>query len=164
MEPIKPCNSYAARPAGTATYQHGQHVFKVYYVDIYGRAEPERYEWDLCGRPREAVLDGLAEAGIEGIGFVVSFPHITKVFRFGPSAETVMHVKGYRTEDFSELDLQREDGYLEFACYAEALIAADEYHFWAQAQSVEEYLEQRSDWADAPVMDNSKLAAYFGAQ
>ncbi len=163
MEPIKPCNTYAARPAGVATYENGQHVFKVYYVDIYGRAEAERYEWDLCGRPRDWVLGKLAEAGIEGIGFVVSFRHITKVFRFAPSAETVMHVRGFWTEDFSEVDLEREEDYTEFACYAEAVIAADEYRFWAEAESVPAYLQRRSDWTDAPVADNAKLACYFGA-
>ena len=54
MEPIKPANTYAARPSGTAIYRHGAHVFKVYYVDIYGREHPERYEWALCGlQPRQ---------------------------------------------------------------------------------------------------------------
>ena len=162
MEPIKPCNTYAARPSGMGVYEHGRHVFKVYYVDIYGRAERERYEWDLCGRERVTVLEGLAKVGAEGIGFVISFPHITKLFRFAPSAETVLHVRAYHTEDFGELDLQREDAYLEFACYAEALIAADEYRFWADAASVEEYLKRRSEWADAPVADNAKFARHFG--
>ncbi len=161
MEPIKPANTYAARPAGTATYENGGHVFKIYYVDIYGRSEPERYEWDLCGRPRQSLIEGLAQAGVEGIGFVVAFPHITKVFRFAPSAETVMHVKGYRTESFKEMDLAREEGYVEFACYAEALIAADEYRLWAEAASVSSYLEMRSEWDSAPVRDNTKLARHF---
>ena len=161
MEPIKPCNPYAARPGGTAMYRHGQTAFKIYYVDIYGREQRERYEWDLCGRPRESVLEGLRKLAVEGVGFVVSFPHITKIFRFAPSAETIMHVRAHWTKDFDEVDLEREEGFMEFACYAEAVIAADEYRFWAAAESVEDYLERWSDWVDATVVDNRKLARYF---
>ena len=163
MDPIKPCNPYAARPAGTAVYRDGRTAFKVYYVDIYGRQQRERYEWDLCGRPRQEVLEHLRAAGVEGVGAVVSFPHITKVFRWAPSAETICHVRAFWTKDFSEVDLQREEGYLAWACFAEAIIAADEYRFWAEAGSVEEYLARWSEWQDAPVRDNGKLARYFGA-
>jgi hypothetical protein len=164
MEAIKSCKSYAARPAGIGLYENGKHVFKVYYVDIYGRAEPERYEWDLCDRERTTVLEGLGKVGAEGVGFVVSFTHITKVFRFAPSAETVLHVRAYHTDDFSELDLEREEGYSEFACYAEAIIAADEYRFWAEADSVEEYLRRHSEWTDAPIRNHGKLASHFHGQ
>lgn len=162
MHPIKPCKPYRARPAGTAVYESGAHCFKVYYVDIHGRPEPERYKWDLCGHFREAVIEKLAAAGIEGIGFVVAFPHITKVFRFAPSAEIVLHVRAYRTEDFSVIEPAREEGYLEFACYAEALIAKDEYDFWGRSASVTGYLRQWSTWADAAISDEAKLLDYYG--
>lgn len=161
MDPVKPANIYAAYPSGTATYRHGPHVFKVYYVDIAGREQPERYEWALCGRSRDGVLNLLAQASVEGIGAVVSFPHITKVFRFAPSAETILHVRAFHTADFAEINLQREEGYLEFACYAEAIIAADEYRFWAEARTVEEYLRRWSEWHDAVIVDHTKLAEYF---
>jgi hypothetical protein len=161
VEPLKPCNTYAARPAGTAVYRLADSVFKVYYADIYGRAQPERYEWDLCGRNRDTVLVHLAAAPIEGVGVVVAFPHITKVFRFAPSAEIIMHVKGYWTEDFREVDLGREEGYVEFACYAEAIIAAEEYRLWAEAANVAEYLARWVQWTDAPIIDNAKLGRYF---
>jgi len=163
MHPIKPCNPYIARPAGQALYRRDRHAFKIYYVDIVGRDQPERYEWDRCGRSREALLDALTDADIAGVGFVASFPHITKVFRFAPSAEIIMHVRAFNTADFAEINLQREEGYLEFACYAEALIAADEYRFWAEADAVAAYLEQWSPWAAAPVRDHQKLARYFTA-
>lgn len=161
MEPIKPANTYAARPAGQAFYRRGRHAFKIYYVDIIGRQQPERYEWELCGRHRDDVLAALAQANIEGIGFVVSFPHITKVFRFAPSTETIMHVRAFNTADFTEISLQREEGYLEFACYAEAVIAADEYRFWATAPHVEQYLQAWSAWQEADIADNAKLARHF---
>ena len=32
MEPIAPCQSYAARPAGRALYENGPHAFKVYFI------------------------------------------------------------------------------------------------------------------------------------
>jgi len=159
---IKPCNSYAARPSGTNVYRNGKSVLKVYYVDIYGREQPERFEWDRCGRSRDSVLEGLASVNAEGIGAVAAFPHITKVFRFAPTAETIMHVRGYWTPDFSEVDLQREEGFIEFACYAEAIIAADEYRFWAESETVEQYLENWSNWSDAPVVNCRKMALYFG--
>ncbi len=164
MDTIKPCTVYNAVPSGTAVYQNGLSTFKVYYVDIVGRDKPERYEWDCCGMPREQVIALLADAGIEGVGVVASFPHITKVFRFAPSAETIMHVRGFWTPDFSPVDLSREEGYTEFACYAEAIIAADEYRYWAEALSVEAYLNQWSPWAQAPVRDNMKMARYFNAR
>jgi hypothetical protein len=164
MEPIKPVGPYHARPAGTALYRQGLSAYKVYYVDIIGRPQPQRYEWDLCGRHRDSVLTALADVPVEGIGAVAAFPHITKVFRFAPSAETIMHVRGFWTPDFSPVDLQREEGYLEFACYAEALIAADEYRYWAEAGSVADYLQRWSDWSEAPIVDQSKLARHFAGE
>lgn len=161
MHPIKPCNTYEARPSGTDVYHNERSAFKVYYVDIVGRDQPERYEWDRCGRPRAAVLEHLLAAPVEGVGAVAAFPHITKVFRFAPSAETIMHVCGFWTPDFQPVDLNREDGYVEFACYAEAIIAAEEYRFWAEAHSVEEYLARWVEWTAAPVLDNTKLARHF---
>jgi hypothetical protein len=161
MDPIKPANPYDARPAGTAVYRLGDSVFKVYYVDIVGRQQPERYEWDRCGRTRESVLEQLAAVPIEGIGAICSFPHITKVFRFAPSAETIMHVRAFATPDFAELDLAREEGYMEYACYAEALITAEEYRYWAQAASVDEYLSQWCEWSQAAVRDAAKLSRHF---
>lgn len=160
---IKPCNTYAARPSGTDLYRAGRSAYKIYYAEIYGRSNPERFEWDRCGRPRQSVLDHLARLQLQGIGAIVAFPHITKVFRFAPSAETLMHVRAYWTPDFSDADLHREEGFIEFACYAEALIAAEEYRFWAQATSVEEYLQRWVDWSDAPVVDCAKMLRYFAA-
>lgn len=161
MDPIKPVNTYSAKPSGFAVYRRDRHVYRVYYVDIVGRAEPERYEWDRCGRDRQTVLNALEAAGVEGIGFVVAFPHITKVFRFAPSAETIMHVRAFSTPDFNEISLGREEGYMEFACYAEAIIAAEEYRSWAQAPSVHEYLARQCDWHDATIGSHDKLARYF---
>ena len=162
MEPVVPVNTYTARPAGTEMLRldDGVSVFKVYYVDIIGRSDPKRFEWDAGGRDRSTIARGLAHVGVSGVGFVTAFPHITKVFRFAPSAETILHVKAYSSADFSEINLARDSGYVECACLAEAVIAADEYHLWAEAQSVEEYLERWCEWPLSPIADNAKLARY----
>ncbi len=162
MEPVKPCNPYIGRPAGTEMLRlpDGRSALKVYYVDIPGRPNPERFEWDRCGRPRAHVLDGLARAGVDGVGFVTAFPHITKVFRFGPNPEIVLHVRAFKTDEFSALPLERSEGYYEFACLAEAVIAADEYRFWAAARTVEEYLDHWCNWSEAPIVDHGKLGRY----
>jgi hypothetical protein len=163
VHPITPCSPYAARPAGQRLHRVGPAAFKVYYVDIPGRAEPHRFEWEASGLGRDRVLRGLDRVGAEGVGFVCAFPHITKVFRFAPSLETVMHVKAYHTPDFSGLDLSREDGYLEFACLAEAILADGEYRLWAAAGSVEEYLAQWVDWSPTAIRDHQKLARHYDA-
>ena len=163
MEPIKPCNTYHGKNAGTEMLRmpDGKSAFKVYFVDIVGRKQPERFVWSLSGRSQKDFLAGLTRLGIEGVGFVIAFPHITKVFRFAPSAETIMHVRAFWTPSFEEVDLRREEGYLEFACYAEAVIAAEEYRLWAEADSVEAYLTRWADWSDATVTDHAKLARHF---
>jgi len=73
---------------------------------------------------------------VEGIGFVTAFPHITKVFRFGPEAETVMNVHAWDTRSmrrsaWDALRLRR------VRLPGEAAIAADEYNAWARTRTVE---------------------------
>jgi hypothetical protein len=163
VHPIQPCLPYAARPAGRARYASGPHAYKVYFIDLTGRDQPERYEWDRCGRERASVLAGLTRAGVEGIGFVCAFPHIAKVFRFAPESETTLHVRAFRPADFAELDLSRSDGHVEYACLAESVIADAEYRQWAAAASVEAYLAAWVDWAPVAVADAAKLRRYYAA-
>lgn len=161
MHPIEACQSYAAQSAGRAVYENGPHAFKVYYIDITGRPQPERYEWDWSGRERDSVLTGLKRAGVEGIGFVCAFPHIVKAFRFGPESETVLHVRAFHPADFAELDLGRSDGYVEYACLAESVIADAEYRLWAAAPTVAEYLGRWVDWQPVTVADAGKLGRHY---
>jgi hypothetical protein len=161
MQPIAPCQGYAARPAGRALYENGPHAFKVYFIDLTDRRQPELYVWERCGRDRESVLAGLKRAGVEGIGFVCAFPHIVKAFRFGPESETVLNVRAFRPADFAELDLARSDGYVEYACLAESVIADAEHRLWARAGSVAEYLGQWVDWPPVAVADQGKLARHY---
>jgi hypothetical protein len=97
----------------------------------------------------------------EGVGFVTAFPHIAKVFRFAPDAEIVLHVKAFNPRDLSPLDLGRAEGYVEFACYAEAVVAADEFHAWGRCRSVPEYLEYWSPGQDTPIVDHAKMRAWW---
>jgi len=160
---IKPCRSYHSRTARRSLLRmgDGKSAFKAYYLSIVGRDEPAKYEWEYCPLTIEDFQRRLLADGLDGVGFITAFPHITKVFRFAPSMETVLHVRAFTTADLAPLDLAREDGYLEFACYAEAAIAAEEYHAWARAATVEEYLAFYSGFDDGPVANHGKLAGYY---
>ena len=160
----KPVATYDARAAGTRLLRggDGRSAFKVYFVDIAGRPDPGRYEWDRGNLSRDAFLASFAPRA-DGVGFVTAFPHIVKLFRFGPHAETVLDVRAWRTPDLAEYPLARGDGTFEFACLAEALVAADEYGFWAAARSVEEYLDRWSDFARGAIADHAKLGRYWSA-
>jgi len=65
------------------------------------------------------------------------------------------------TRELKPLDLARSEGYMEFACLAEAAIAAEEFAHWAASESVEEYLSRWAISANWPVARNDKLAAYW---
>lgn len=160
----KPCNTYHAVLSGKnmARGADGRSVFKVYFVDIIGRKDPTRTVWAQSGISKDGFAKSLAATeGVEGVGFVTAFPHITKVFRFGPEAETVLNVRAWNTRDLAPLDLKRSAGYVEFACLAEAAIAADEYRFWSEAETVAAYLDRWSAWSQGPVARHDKLAAYW---
>jgi hypothetical protein len=159
-----PASPYDARSSGTRklSFPDGRSFFKVYFLDIVGRQNPERYEWDRCPLSRDGFLAALPRVA-EGVGFVTAFPHVTKIFRFGPYAETVLDVRGVRTADLSEYPLARGDGTFEFACLAEALIAADEYTFWAAAADVGEYLGRWSPFTSGRIADPGKLGRYVRA-
>ena len=166
MLPLKPANPYHAVIGSRDLVRgaDGKTAFKVYFVDIIGRADPTRTEWDKCGLRKDAFLAALAKTdGIEGVGFITAFPHITKAFRCGPESEIVMNVRAWNTRDMSRLDLARSDGYVEFACLAEAMIGADEFQFWAQADSVAAYLAQWSSYTGGPVARRDKLMQYWNA-
>jgi hypothetical protein len=158
----KPANPYDARISGTRLLagSDGRSAFKVYFLDIVGRTNPERYEWDRCATSRDGFLAALRPFA-DGIGFVTAFPHVTKVFRFGPHAETVLDVRGFATADLSEYPLARGDGTFEFACLAEAHVAADEYAFWAAAADVADYLGRWSRFASGRIADLGKLGRYW---
>jgi hypothetical protein len=160
---VAPCRFYHAQTVGRSLLRmpDGSSTFKIYYLSAIGRPKPELFEWQHCPRTPGEFETAFLAGGHQGIGFVIAFPHVTKIFRFSPGAETILDVREFHTDGMRPLDCTRGEGYHEFGCYAEAAIAADEYHAWAKAASVEDYLASRSDAADFPVASNTKLAAYW---
>jgi len=161
---IASCKPYDARVVERreVSLNDGKSKFKVYFVSIAGRDNPAAYEWAHCGVSPAEFLASFRGRTIAGVGFVTAFPHITKIFRFAPSVEILLHVAACRTGDWAPIPLEREEGYTEYACLAEAAIAADEYAMWARADTVDAYLGQWSDWSGGAIRDPGKLNRYWG--
>ncbi len=160
---IAPCRTYHAQTVGQGLLRmpDGKSVFKVYYISVIGRDKPELYEWRCCLHRRAEFEKVFTEASHEGIGFVIAFPHVAKIYRFSPDGETNLDVQEFNTEAMAPRDCSRSDGYHELACYAEAVLAADEFRAWASATTVRGYLAFRSDGVDFPVVSDTKLATYW---
>lgn len=160
---ITACRAYHGQCVGRSQLRmpDGKSVFKVYYISVIGRDTPERFEWARAPRRQSDFEAAFLAGGYEGVGFVLAFPHVTKIFRFSPTAETIVDVREFHTEGMRPMDCSRGEGFHEFACLAEAAIAADEYDAWARAKTVEEYLVSRSQKADFPVVSHTKLGAYW---
>ena len=160
---LKPCKPYHARTVAQSILHmpDGKSVFKVYYISIIGRDTPEIYEWQYSPLTIPQFEQSFLGKGYQGLGFVTAFPHVTKIFRFSPYMETILDLTEFLTPEMRPRDSSRGDDSREFACYAEAVIAAEEYHAWARAQSVPEYLAFRCSASDFPVVDHAKLANYW---
>jgi hypothetical protein len=160
---IAPCRTHHGKTVGRSLLRvpGGKSAFKVYYISVIGRDTPERFEWARCGRTPADWERAFLASGVEGVGFVIAFPHVTKVFRFSPAGETVLDVREHHTEGLRAMDCARTDGFHEFACYAEAVLAAAEFHAWAGARTVEEYLGFQAKEDDFPVAAHGKLARYW---
>ena len=160
---IKVCNTYHAITENFSLLKmtDGKSVFKIYYISIINRDDPTKYEWSACRISQTQYEQDFAAQGFSGIGFVTAFPHITKVFRFCPELEIILDVAVYNTPDMSQRGIERGNGYYEFACLAEAELAAEEYRAWAEAASVTEYLAFRSSSREFPVNRNDKLREYW---
>jgi len=160
MDPVKPVNPYTSRCiAKTKLDLPDGSSFKVYFLDITGRSEPEKYEWDASGRDRHAALDQLAAAGIMGVGFICLFPHIAKVFFFGECAETNLYAQAFHGNPFAPSALDDARG-VEVACAGEMDIAAKEFLLWRESRSVEEYLDRFVDPETCGFENHAKLAEY----
>jgi hypothetical protein len=158
---VEPARSYEARLVDSRLVRgkDSRSVFKLYRLDIVGRENPERYQWKESGLDPAELERRLGL--FAGVGFVTSFPHITKIFRFDPKMETVLTVRGFKTASFEALELGRAEGFMEFACLAEALVAADEYRLWADKTSVEEYLASWGRFEAGAIRDHAKLRRYW---
>ena len=160
MDPVKPANPYTSRCVGTDALRLSDgSAFKVYYLDIVGRSEPDTYEWDASGRDKAEALEQLQQAGVSGVGFVCLFPHIAKVFFFGECAETVLYAQAFRGDPFLASPLDYARG-VEIACAGEMDIAGKEFALWRECASVEEYLGRYVEPETCGFADHSKLGDY----
>ena len=159
---ISPCASYHGiiEECRTVIMPDGVSVFKVYFVSIVGRPTPERFEWSKNPLSKEEFIDRFRAMPFEGVGFVTAFPHITKVFRYAPKSEVLLHVTAFKPATGEAISLDRGEGFTEFACLAEAVVANDEFKAWAKAPTVKEYLSFTSSEKDLPILSNTKLAEY----
>jgi hypothetical protein len=160
---IAKCGTYHAKTVGIRMLRmpDKKSVFKIYYLSIISRDLPEQFEWEHCRQKPDSFERAFLLGKHEGIGFVVAFPHIAKVFRFSPYGETIIDVSEFHTADMQPKDCSRGDGSHEFACYAESIIAADEYQSWANAATVEQYLASRCTKTDFPIVSNTKLTTFW---
>ena len=163
MTQVLSCQPYHGNSAGQTVLNmpDGRSVFKLYLLSIIDRDEPMLYDWASSRLSISEFKVRFCERGYEGVGFVTAFPHITKVFRYAPEVETVGDVRELHTATLDEMDCNRGDQYHEFACYAESLIAAEEYRAWAKANSVDEYLQFRCSLSDFPIVNHNKLSDYW---
>ena len=164
MIEVKKGNPYTSTVVGKTqiVLEGTKSAFKVYFIDIRGRDDRAKYEWEHCGRTQEQFLEQLRQLSPEGVGFVTAFPHITKVFQFGPTLETNLYTTAYKTESFEDLPLDYS-GATEVGCAAEILIAAEELRFWLDAQTVDEYLAKTCDAGDAAFQNHRKMYERFTA-
>lgn len=160
---IAKCRLYHARTFKQSLLRmpDGKSVFKIYYISIIGRDTPEKFEWERAPHAQAGFEKLFLSGNHEGMGFVTAFPHITKIYRFSPYAETILDIGEFHTADMLHKDCSRNDGSHEFACYAESAISADEYEAWAKALTVEEYIAFRCMKTNFPVASNVKMAEYW---
>ena len=160
MQPVNPVAPYTSRLVGTDMLELADgSAFKVYWLDIAGRSEPEKCEWGASGRDRDAALKQLGEAGVSGVGFICLFPHIAKVFFFGESLETNLYAEAFRGDPFRPSSLDGARG-VEIGCAAEVDIAGKEFALWRAAATVEEYLASFVEAEPCGFENHAKLGEY----
>lgn len=138
-------------------------VFKIYFVDILNREQKNKYVWEYAEITKKDLLNGIEKLHPQGIGFIIAFPHVFKIFRFGPSIETNLYSIAYNPKTMERLTLQ-EEGWLELGCLAEIEISFDEFTFWATSPNVEDYLLNFSSKGNGSILDHSKLFNYTNSE
>ena len=160
MDPVKPVSAYTSRPVGVALLRlSDKSAFKVYFMDIVGREEPEKYEWEASGRDRGAAMEQLKGAGLTGVGFICLFPHIAKAFFFGECGETNLYAQAFRGDPFRPSALDYARG-VEVACAGEMDVAAREFALWRKCATVEAYLSEFVVPEECGFANHGKLREY----
>ncbi|MFA6073774.1 MAG: hypothetical protein WC758_06675 [Candidatus Woesearchaeota archaeon] len=125
-------------------------LVKVYFTNILGR-DPSIYEWGTCGLSQDDLLVGLSKSipGKANVGvphIVVSFPHVTAVYRWGnPSESNERETNIYRlglgkTEELTEIIFPEPKFPFEVGCPAEIHIIGREMGFRSTANTLDEYM------------------------
>ncbi len=139
----------------------GQSGFEVYFRSVIRKEESHLFEWQSCDDTPADFDNRLVNSGIEGVGFITAFPHITKVFGYSPQTETVVDVGYLDTHSFERVSSDRGERRDEHACYAEAVIVVDEYHAGAAAKTAPDDLKDFSRSIDYLFARAGKLANYW---
>ena len=143
MDCPEPSLPYTSEPSGTAVLGgDGKSSFKLYFLQILGRADRSRYEWAASRRTKEQTVAQLRSQSLRGIGFACLFPHITKVFSFGSPEgcrETNLYVRAFGGDPLQPISLEYGQS-MEVACAGEMDVASKEFALWQSCSSVEEYL------------------------
>ena len=94
-----------------------------------------------------------------------SSPARGSIARYMPKAEIILTLKAFETQTGKPINLDRGEGFMEFACLAEAVIANDEYRAWGEAENVEQYLEARCSCfgKELPIRVKNKMKNYWEA-
>jgi hypothetical protein len=122
---------------------------KAYFFDIQGRARPELYEWDSSdlsydevGRGIERLLLNTPHVGVPHI--VATMPSFTRAYRFGDPRNRESETNIYQIGIWNTPDVVRGSvdnlGPETIGCLQELDLLAEEVRFWANSESVEEYL------------------------
>ena len=82
MTQVLSCQPYHGISAGQTVLNmpDGRSVFKLYLLSIIDRDEPALYDWASSRLSISEFKVRFRERGYEGVGFVIAFPHITKIF------------------------------------------------------------------------------------
>jgi hypothetical protein len=167
MSTIPESPQYTSEPAGTALLNvDGKFYFKLYFLQILGRAQRSRYEWASATRSKAQTVAQLKAQGIGGVGFVCIFPHITKVFFFGSSGEcreTNLYIRAFGGDPLQPISLEYGEG-IEIACAGEMDIASKEFALWQRCASVEEYLDEFVNPSICSFENHQKLKSFLSAQ
>ncbi len=143
----------------------GEVVGKAYFLDIRGREDPERTEWDYASLDRDEVLRGLEGLLTDGDVYVAGiFPHVTTVWKWGNPLEGNQETNLYRvlflnTGDLSPAEWTGEYGAI--GCPAEIALVCEEARLWAESGSVEEYLERFASFDPVCVREPNKLREHL---
>ena len=147
---------------------------KTYFVSLIGR-DPQKYEWASCDYSQKEVMDSLESELLKSPNLkiphiVVSFPHLTRVYRWGdPRIETERETNIYqvlfeKNEDLVNNTLKRENTN-EIVCPGEIYLLEHEMINRAVSSSLFNYLTRfTSDHRNIHIKNSNLIRDYLEKQ